>query len=128
MVAAMSDTHDLSFLEKKARPTDQPYATLTGVMFGGRAEYRLLKKNTKFLEGQYASILVAAKTPATLPGFDIGDTYVADLVHLDLSEVDGRSPTPEQYREWAELRGHHTGGPGHGAVISMNEIMGGATP
>ena len=121
-------THDLSFVDKKSRDIDSPYATLVGVMFGGQAEYRILKKNTKFCGDPYASMFVAAQTPATFGGFDMGDTYISELVHLDLASVDGRSPTNAEFEEWAQLRGHHTGGEGHGAVYSMNEIMAGASP
>lgn len=122
----MSATHDLSFVGKKTADIDSPYAVLKGTMFGGEATFKILKKNTKDLSKQYASVLVAAETPATFGLADIGDTYVADLTHFNLAEVDGRAPTPEEFTEWAELRGHLTGGPDHGAVYSMTEIMEGA--
>lgn len=122
----MEHTHDLSYVDKKSRDIDSPYATLTGHMFGGKAEYRVLKKNTKYLQDQYASMMVAAQTPATFGSFDMGDTYVSELVHLDLATVNGRTPTSDEFEEWAQLRGHHTGGPNHGAVYTMNEIMAGA--
>jgi hypothetical protein len=111
---------DLTFVGKKSRDIDHPYATLTGIMFGGEAEYRILKKNTKFCETQYASLFVAAQTPATFGGFDMGDTYVSELVNLSLASVEGRTPTESELDEWAQLRGHHRGS--GGLVYTMDEI------
>lgn len=127
----MSKTHDLTFVEKKSRDIEEPYAVLTGRAFGGEAEYRILKKNTKYLQEEYASVLVAASTPATFGTFDIGDTYVADIINLNLTKVDGRNPTTEEFQEWAALRGHLSGSTGpedHTEVFTMTEITNGAEP
>lgn len=121
-------THDLTFIEKKSRDLDTPYAVLTGQMFGGEAIFKILKKNTKNLQDEYASVLVAASSPATFGGYDMGDTYIADLVNFNLAEVNGGTPTTEQFAEWAALRGHLTGGPNHGEVFTMTEISKGARP
>lgn len=125
----MSNTHDLTFVEKKSRDIENPYAKLTGRMFGGESEFLILKKNTKYLQQEYASVLIAAKTPATFGTYDIGDTYVADIVNLNLTEVDGREPTQEEFAEFAALRGHlESTLDSHGEVFTMTEIANGAKP
>lgn len=126
----MSETHDLTFVEKKSRDVENPYAVLKGIAFGGEAEFRILKKNTKYLQEEYASVLVAASSPATFGSFDIGDTYVADIVNFNLTEVDGREPTQEEFAEWAALRGHleSNGWENHNEVFTLTEIGNGARP
>lgn len=118
----MSASHDLTFVGKRMRDPDDPYCVLTGRMFGGPAEFRVLKKNTKHLHGEHASMFVQATTPATYPTCDTGDTYVADLVHLNLTEVAGRAPTPDEFTEWGELRGHHSQPDNHGSMLTMFEV------
>ena len=96
---------NIEFIGKKARSLDSPYAVFTGTMFGGPAIYKVLKKYRNDDAGEYAAWMVAAETPATFGGYDMGDIYVAEVVkYLDLTEVDGRPPTGDELRAINELK------------------------
>jgi hypothetical protein len=119
---------NVSFIGKKSRTTDDPYATFTGTMFGGPATYKVLKKYRNDDAGEYSAWLVAAETPATFGSFDMGDMYVADIVpHLNLTEVEGREPTLDEFREIGKLRSALVSD-GTTEVLTFTEIMAGAKP
>ena len=102
----MTKTVNIDFIGKKAVDVDSPYAEFTGTLFGGDATFKVLKKYKNDDAAQYSAYLIAAETPATYGSYDMGDTYVADVVlHLSLTEVDGREPTPEELAQVADLRG-----------------------
>lgn len=68
---------------RKTAALEAPHATFKGMGAFGPTEYRILKtyKTPKSeAKDPYARWMVAVKTPATYDTFDIGDTYVADLV------------------------------------------------
>jgi hypothetical protein len=61
------------------RPISSPYATF----FVGSWEYRVLKTYQtpeNEAKNKYARWFVAAKSPMTGGAFDIGDSYIADLL------------------------------------------------
>lgn len=118
---------NVSFIDKKSKD-NPPYAVFTGTMFGGPATYKVLKKYKNDDSAEYAAWFVVAVTPATGELGDMGDTYVKDVVSsFDLSEVDGRDPTVEEFAEIASLRSAFTSD-GTSEVFTMNEIMAGAKP
>lgn len=123
----MSKVHAIDFVEKKSRDMEAPYAVFTGQMFGGLTTYKVLKKYKNNDAEEYAAWMVAAKSPATFGGYDMGDTYIKDVVvHFSLTEVNGEQPTQEQFAQVAALRGHFTGSGGE--VYTMTEIGNGAVP
>ena len=102
---------NLEFLGKKVRDQDTPYAEFTGQMFGGPANWKVLKKYANDDSKQYARWLMLVTTVATGGLGDMGDTYVADvLVGAELAQVDGREPTQDELDQITELR----------AVIAQN--------
>lgn len=118
-------TVNIDFIGKKAVDVETPYAVFTGTMFGGPATFKVLKKYKNDDAAQYSAWLIAAETPATYGSYDMGDTYVADVVKfLSLTEVDGQEPTPEQLAQVAELRGALVGETpvGEVPVYTMTEI------
>lgn len=98
-------TVNIDFIGKKARDKDNPYAVFTGNMFGGAATFSVLKKYRNDDAGEYSAWFIVAVTPATGSMGDMGDTYVTDVVpHLSLTEVDGRTPTQEEFAAIGKLR------------------------
>ena len=96
---------NIDFIGKKTRDAEKPYALFTGNMFGGPATFKVLKKYKNDDAAQYSAWFIVAATPATGSLGDMGDTYVADVVpHLDLTEVDGRPPTTEEFAAIGKLR------------------------
>jgi len=97
---------NLEFIGKKARPNDgTPYAEFTGFMFGGPANWKVLKKYANDDSKQYARWFMQVTTVATGPLGDMGDTYVADvLAGAELAQVEGREPTQEELDQITELR------------------------
>lgn len=83
----------------KSRKTENPYA----VFRAGDWEWRVLKRYGKS-EKPYARWFTAVSSPYTFGSFDLGDTYVADVVrHGQLVEVEGRAPTTEETLAVSEL-------------------------
>jgi hypothetical protein len=65
----------------KTRKIEHPYEVWTSPVFGG-CEYRILKKYQSpeaEAKNPYARWMVAAKSPATFGGWDMGDTYIKDI-------------------------------------------------
>ncbi len=121
-------TVSIDFIGKKARDADNPYALFTGNMFGGPSTFKVLKKYRNDDAGEYSAWLIAAATPATWGSDEYGDTYVTDVVpHLDLTEVDGRTPTQEEFAAIAKLRSALVSD-GTSEVFTFNEISLGAKP
>lgn len=120
--------NNVSFIGKKSTGDGTPYAVFTGSMFGGPATMKVLKKYKNDDGAEYAAYFVVAVTVATGELGDMGDTYVKDIVtSFDLSEVDGREPTTEEFAEIAALRSVFVSD-GSSEVFTMNEIMAGAKP
>jgi len=96
---------NIEWIGKKARDRDNPYAVFTGSMFGGLATFSVLKKYRNDDAAEYSAWFIVAVTVATGELGDMGDTYVRDVVlHLDLTEVDGRTPTHDELVEVESLR------------------------
>tara|TARA_R110000787_G_scaffold97759_2_gene201468 strand:- start:300 stop:620 length:321 start_codon:yes stop_codon:yes gene_type:complete len=76
----------------KSRPTDKPYAIFKGNSPFGDTTVHVLKtyqKPEKELSNQYARWQVAVKTDMTYGSFDIGDSYINDVIRgLKLVEAD----------------------------------------
>lgn len=99
--------HTIDFIAKKSRTVDDPYCVFTGTMFGGPATFKVLKKYANDDGAQYSRWFIAAETPATFGSYDMGDTYVTDVVmYLSLTEVEGREPTTEELMQIVGLREH----------------------
>ncbi len=96
---------NLEFLGKKTRDQDSPYAEFTGHMFGGPANWRVLKKYANDDSKQYARWFMVVTTAATGSLGDMGDTYVSDVLQgADyLVRVDGREPTEAEETQVTEL-------------------------
>ena len=61
----------------KTRPVDNPYA----VYATGGWEWRILKMNQRTDKtGKYSSAMCAVSSPYTHGSFDMGDTYLRDIV------------------------------------------------
>jgi hypothetical protein len=87
----------------KGRDQMHPYAIYKGfsVHFGD-VEYRVLKTYQaphKEQENQYARWLVAVKSDCTFGGFEIGDTYIAEIF---------RTPDLECTYQSDEFRANYT--------------------
>ncbi len=122
-------TVNIDFIGKKARAIGEtPYAVFTGNMFGGPATFNVLKKYKNDDAGQYSAWFIQAITPATGSIGDLGDTYITDVVpHLDLTEVDGRKPTTEEFAQIGKLRSALVSD-GTSEVYTFTEIGLGAKP
>ena len=121
-------TVSIDFIGKKARDADNPYALFTGNMFGGPSTFKVLKKYRNDDAGEYSAWLIAAATPATWGSDEYGDTYVKDVVvPLSLTEVEGRTPTQEEFAAVAKLRSVFESD-GTSEVFTFNEISLGASP
>ena len=124
----MTKTVNIDFIGKKAVDVDSPYAVFTGQMFGGEATFKVLKKYKNDDAAQYSAWMIAAETPATYGGYDMGDTYVTDVVTtLNLTEVDGRPPTEDELGQIGTLRSALVSD-GLSQVFTMVEIQMGAKP
>ena len=69
----------------KSRPKENPYATykVGNALGGGVWEWRVLKtyqRKDKEDTNQYSRWFVAVRTPMTYGGWDLGDTYVNDIL------------------------------------------------
>lgn len=90
-------------LTKKTADVDSPQAVFAGA--GGSWEYRVLKTWQNDDAKPYARWFMAVKSPMTWGSFDVGDTYVRDVVlNAELVQVGGREPTLAELDEVAELR------------------------
>ncbi len=68
---------------RKTATIDAPHATFKGWGAFGESEYRILKtykKPESEAKDPYARWMVAVKTEATFGSFDIGDTYISDVI------------------------------------------------
>jgi len=76
----------------KSRPVDKPYAIYKGVGPFGNTEVRVLKtyQSTEKEKGNtYAKWFVAVKTDWAYGSFDMGDSYVSEVVRgLDLVDCE----------------------------------------
>ena len=96
---------NLEFIGKKSRDQDSPYAEFIGHMFGGPANWKVLKKYANDDSKQYARWFMVVTTVATGGLGDMGDTYVSDVLQgAELSQVDGREPTQKELDQITELR------------------------
>ncbi len=120
---------NIEFIGKKAREIGgTPYAVFKGNMFGGEATFNVLKKYKNDDAAQYSAWMIEATTPATHGTSDIGDTYISDVVpHLSLVEVDGRTPTQEEFAAIGKLRSVFESD-GTSEVYTFTEIGLGASP
>ena len=60
----------------KTRKVEDPWLTITD----GEWEYRVLQAHKKDPDAPYASWFCAVKSPYTFGGWDMGDTYIKDVV------------------------------------------------
>jgi hypothetical protein len=79
----------------KARKVENPYIIITD----GSWEWRVLKAYSADPDKQYARWFCAVKSPFTYGGWDMGDTYIEDVVrgggyitHLDESVPESALP------------------------------------
>lgn len=89
----------------KTRDVNQPYE----VWVRGSWEWRVLKKwqiPEREAENEFARWFCAVRTPYTHPGYDLGDTYVKDIInhaHLVYKELEGGVGTAKEgyvLEEW----------------------------
>lgn len=71
--------------------------------FGGTS-YEVMKNNQADTTAEYATCMVKAVSPYTGDFGDMGDTYWAQVYKGELIEVDGRTPTDVEAREWLHLK------------------------
>ena len=80
----------------KTRKYDQPYLIFAGSGF----EWRVLKSYQIDNRKPYARWFCAVKGPGTHGGYDLGDTYVAEIVRYGrVTYADPQLP-PEILRSW----------------------------
>lgn len=85
---------------KKTRPVENPYLVFQDARAGWT--WKVLKAWQNDNAKPYARWFTAVSSPHTWGGYDMGDTYVADVVlYGRLVEVDGREPTAEELA-WAD--------------------------
>ena len=100
---------------RKSRPMDMsmpPHAIFKAPGY----ECRVFKANQKNHTKAYASWFCGVDLGIFGPvgeNFGYGDTYVADVIG-ELVEVDGREPTDQEIREWAEIQAWHRANPAQG--------------
>jgi hypothetical protein len=88
-------------LNKKTAPLDSPQAVFASQGW----TWKVLKSWQNDDNKPYARWFVAVRSPMTYGSFDMGDTYVRDIVlNAHLIEVDGREPTVEELDEVDQLR------------------------
>ena len=92
-----------TFLGKKTQQ-DPFYAVFTAATGDGEWRWEVMKTYQNDNSAEYARWMCKVSSPYTFGGFDMGDTYVEEVVgHGRLIEVNGHEPTSEDHAELEAL-------------------------